>query len=192
MDSTHTGQFYIMTFSYSRRGGPGVVCHPWIPRVLRTSKTPFGQFLLVLRFQWFQPVSTKRQEIVDKYTSKTFEGVSTWELSKWCCVLILQLPRQRGIVQRRFCCRSTYVEWKHTNTFGSIPFVLHFQCFGATVLWTERKYIGNAIQIEFVQTSFSVFTREMSSENKTAVGQVFVVSVLAMSKRNSFQTIFNC
>ena len=41
---------------------------------------------------------------------------------------------------------------KH-NTFGSFPFVLHFQNLGATILWTERKHIGNATQIEFVQAS---------------------------------------
>ena len=115
----------------------------WILRVLNKThtKTQFGQFLLVLRFQLFEPVFTKRYEIVDKCSSKTFEDFSFWKLSKWCCVLILQLPRQRGIVQRRFYFRSTCVEWKQTKTFGQHPFVLNLQCFGATILWTERKHI---------------------------------------------------
>ena len=156
------------------------------------TNTSFGQFLLVLRFRWFQHVCSKRHEIVDKCSSKTFEGVSIWNLSKCCCVLILQLPRQRGIVQRRFCFRSTCVEWKHKNTFEQNWFVLHFQCSSATSLWTERKYIGNATQLEFVQTFFCVFAEGMTSENKTAVGHIFVVSVIAMSKRNSIYTIFIC
>ena len=35
---------------------------------------------------------------------------------------------------------------------GQIPFVLHVQCFDATIIWTEREYTGNATQMEFVQT----------------------------------------
>ena len=154
MDSAHTGQFYIMTFSDLRRGGPEVVWHPWIPRVLRTLTTPLWQFLFVLSFQWFRPGFTHRHEIIDKCTSKTFEGVNIWELFKLCCVLTLQLPRHRRIVQPRFCFRSTFIEWRHKNTFGQIPFVLHFQCFDETILWAEREYIGNATQMEFVQTCF--------------------------------------
>ena len=87
---------------------------------------------------------------------------------------------------RCFVSRSTFVEWKHKNTFGYIPCVLHFQCIHAPSIELSHRNIGNATKIKFVQTCFGVFTRRMLSENKTAVGQVFVVSVIAMSKRNNF------
>ena len=41
-----------------------------------------------------------------------------------------------------------------------------FLCFGATILWTERKYIRNVTQIEFVQTSFCVFFKECRAKTK--------------------------
>ena len=133
-------------------------------------------------FSMFLPTGTKS---LTNAIPKTFEGVSIWKWYKCCCVFTLQLPRQRRLVHQRFCFRSSFVEYKHKNTFGQIPFVLHFQCFDATILWTEREYIGNATHMELVQTCFCVFIQRMSSENKTTVGQVFVVLVIAMSKRTS-------
>ena len=81
---------------------------------------------------------------------------------------------------------------KTQKTFGLIQFVLHFQCIRAASIELFHRNIRNATQMEFVQACFCVFTRHWSSDNKTAVGQFFVVSVIAMSKRNTIQTNLTC
>jgi len=35
-------------------------------------KTPFGQFLFALRFQWFQPISVNQHKIIDEYNPNLF------------------------------------------------------------------------------------------------------------------------
>ena len=129
--------------------------------------------------------STHTGQFVNTYNSKTFEGVNIQDLSKCCCDVTSQLQRQRRIVQQRFCFRSTLVEWKYKNTFGIIPCVCCISNVSMKQFYGRHAYTLQMQHMEFVQTCFCVFIQRMSSENKTAVGQVFVVSVIAMLKRNS-------
>ena len=81
---------------------------------------------------------------------------------------------------------ARHVSSGHTKTrLGTfhlccIPSVVMKQLYGRSA-----NTLGNATQMELAQTCCCVFTQHMSSENKTVVGQFFVVSVIAMSKRNT-------
>ena len=59
------------------------------------------------------------------------------------------------------------------------------QCIRAPPIELFHTNTRNTTQMKFAQTCFCISTRHMSSENKTAVGQFFIVSVFAMSKLNT-------